>query len=240
MINEFVSKIIKIKRLPFDILIIRLERPKDFEFKSGQYISINIPSKGGIVRRPYSIASHTFKDYLELCVRKIQGGKGSEYLSKLKEGDEIKFFGPFGRFNYKGNKDDDVIFIAPGVSIAPVKSIIENLLEKGHKGKLILIRGARNEEDLPYEEKFKELKLKHENFEYYNILSRPKQKDFENKGHAQKFILKFLPENFFGDIYICGFFEMIEEIIKILENKGISKENVFNEGHFRYASKFEN
>ena len=165
---------------------------------------------------------------IELCVKNT-GGSGSKYLFSLKEGEEVEFLGPMGKFGVnKKLKNHDLIFIAVSTGIAPLKSMIFDLLESGFKKKIILIKSARHEEDMLYDEEFSVLKEKYSNFEFHNILSQPKEKT-ENKGYVQDFIEKFTPKNFDGDFYICGLSPMINAVKEILDSRGVKEDRIFYE-----------
>jgi ferredoxin-NADP reductase len=59
-------------------------------FQAGQFISIVIPGAGPSgkdLRRAYSIASGPENEGMQLCVKLVEGGPGTQYLYKLREGD---------------------------------------------------------------------------------------------------------------------------------------------------------
>ena len=97
------------------------------------------------------------------------------------------------------------------------------------KKRIILIKGFRSEKSSLYDEEFSKLADRHENFEFCNILSRPENSAFENKGYVQDFLEKYLPENFSGHVYICGLSPMINAVSEKLVSMGIPKERIFYE-----------
>src|SRR5690606_32215935 len=75
-----------------------------FYFQGGQYISIVVPGagpNGRDLRRAYSIASSPDTRPVELCVKGVEGGPGSNYLNELKVGDTFRGYAPYGDFTYK-------------------------------------------------------------------------------------------------------------------------------------------
>jgi len=102
-------------------------------------------------------------------------------------------------------------------------------LKKGFSNKIILLKGFVNENEILYDEEFLELQAKYKNFEFHNVLSNPKNKKFENKGHVQDFLDKYIQENFQGDYYLCGLSKMIDNVTKKLENMGFKKDRIFFE-----------
>jgi len=229
MIKEFKSEILETINLSSDVKSIKIKRPKDFDFKAGQYVSISFSLKETKLRKPYSIASSpNEKEFLEICIKRI--GKVSNYICDLKKGDNVELFGPAGTFVINEPfKQKDLIFIATGTGIGPFKSMISFLLENNFQNKIILIKGFRYEGGILYDKEFQELKNKYNNFEFYNVLSKPKNQNFENKGHVQNFLDKYLAKNFSGNIYLCGLSIMIEQTAEKLIGKGIPTEQIFYE-----------
>lgn len=226
MISVFNSKVLEIKNLPGEVKILQLSVPDNFSFRAGQYVSISVPIDGKKLRRPYSIASSpSKKKSIELCI-KIVNGLASNYVKTLSEGDEIELFGPAGKFILFGDSlQRDIVFVAVGTGITPFISMINQLLETGFKNKIILIKGFRHEENILYDKELEKLKEKHKNFEFHNVLSRPKNLNFKNKGYVQDFLEKFIPNKKNSDIYICGLSPMINSVkekaldLKIPENR---------------------
>ena len=229
-IRIFESKILEIKSLNPSVKYLKFSLPKDFEFKAGQYISLSVFADGKKFRTPYSLATIPGNKFAEFCIKLVENGKSSNFIKTLKKGDEIELFGPAGKFIIDENsKNKDLIFISAGTGISTFMSMIPSLLEGGFKNKLIFLKGFKTEENILYDKEFKELESKYKNFSFYNILSSPKNKNFKNKGYVQNFLDKFIPKNFQGDFYICGLSEMIDIVVKKLENKGVKENRIFFE-----------
>ncbi|MBI2043264.1 FAD-dependent oxidoreductase [Candidatus Pacearchaeota archaeon] len=229
MISVFSSEVLEIKNLEGNVKILKLFVPENFVFKAGQYVSISVPFHGKKLRRPYSIASPPGKNgFIELCI-KIVDGLASNYVKTLSEGDEIELFGPLGKFVFEeSSKNKDVVFVSAGTGVTPFVSMIPNLLENGFKNKIILIKGFRYEENILYDKEFSELRKKCSNFEFHDVLSRPKNPAYKNKGYVQDFLEKFVPkEN--CDIYICGLSPMINSVKEKSLSLGIPENRIFFE-----------
>tara|TARA_Y100000296_G_scaffold74291_1_gene92645 strand:+ start:2988 stop:3692 length:705 start_codon:yes stop_codon:yes gene_type:complete len=229
-VKIFKSKILEEKYLSQDVKCLKLSIPKDFKFEPGQYLSLSYYFNGKKFRSPYSIASTPNKKFIEFCIKLIDKRKSSNFIKTLKKGDKVELFGPIGKFTIdKNSKNNDLIFICVGTGIAPFASMIHFLLKKGFKKKIILLKGFRNENEIIYEKEFIQLQKKYKNFEFYNILSQPKNKNFKDKGYVQNFLDKYIPKNFDGDFYICGLSKMINSVVKKLKEKGIIKKRIFFE-----------
>ena len=87
-------------------------------FEAGDLVGILPP--GSDVPRYYSLASGAREGFLEICVRKQQGGLCSEFLHALAPGDAVEaFIRPNPEFR-PGRGRDPVILIGAGTGIAPL------------------------------------------------------------------------------------------------------------------------
>ena len=230
MILTFESDVLDIKELKGNVKILKLSVPENFDFHAGQYVSISIPFEGKKLRRPYSIALPPGKKgFIELCVKIIDSGIASNYIGNLRKGGRIELFGPAGKFVIEEiSKNKDIVFVSAGTGITPFASMIPDLLKNGFKNKIISLKGFRYEENILYDEEFSELSKKHPNLKFHNILSRPKNPNYGNKGYVQDFLKKYLPNNS-CDVYICGLSPMINAVKEKALELGIPEERIFYE-----------
>ena len=229
-VDIFSSKILGIKDLTKDVKKILLSVPSGFEFKPGQYLSLSvINNKGQRIRKPFSIANKPkgVNDFIEFCVKIIPGGLASEFIKKLKIGEDVELFGPAGRFVIN-SYEKDLIFIASGVGIAPFMSMIPDLLHNGFQKRIILLKSARTEEDSLYDKELDALTKMHSNFEFYNIFSNPKDKELD-WGYLQDFLEEYVPEDFKGNFFLCGLEQMIIDVKAQLSAMNFKEEQIFTE-----------
>ena len=229
-IIEHQSNILFTKNLNPSVKHIFLEVPEAFEFEPGQFINIEIPSERRKIKRSYSICSSPMeKRRIEICVKRIIGGPGSSFLFELSDGDSIYFVGPIGGFTIKEeSKMKDILFISTGTGIGPFRSMIPYLLEKGFSNKIILFAGYHSEEEILFDEEFKEMTKDYKNFNYKPIVSKPISQGYiGDKGYVQDLIKDHFLHDFKGDFYICGLSEMIKDVCSILSACGVESKRVY-------------
>lgn len=225
------SNILDIKKLQIEKMIfhtrdlfeIYLERG-DIDFSPGDYVSIY--TGDGATSREYSISSGINDPHLGFLIKHILGGIVTEYLQHRKEGDLIGISLPVGSFCpglQHGN--NDFIFIATGTGIAPFLSYIKSY---PHKPPRKVLYGVRKFEEAVGKDIFDkicptELAVSRENLP--GIYS----------GHVTGLLnqLHFSPQTHF---YLCGLDAMIEEITKLLREKGINRDNIHHEIFFHASS----
>ena len=225
------AKVIEKKVLTHDVFELHLETQEPFAFEAGQFITIKIcDSDPKPCFRAYSISSAPSGNTFELCIKEVPNGRGSCWLNTLKAGDEIEFIGPNGKFNFTSDSSKRLLFIATGTGIAPLKSIVEEQLNKGNKQQIHLYFGVRHIKDVFYKEHFKELAKTYENFSFNLTLSQPEDESWKgNEGRVTSLLesLEIDPDN--TSAYICGLKAMIESVHEILLKKGLSEESIHHE-----------
>ncbi len=111
------------------IVVIKFRFPPTarFDYLPGQYVDLNF--KG--VKRSYSIANAKEKNQvLELHIRKVENGQMSGLIfGELKEDQLMRIEGPKGTFFIRDNVRP-LILVAGGTGIAPVKAILEELINR--------------------------------------------------------------------------------------------------------------
>lgn len=91
----------------------------------GQFVQLFIP---GVGEAPFSVSSSpTDEGPFELCIRKV--GKVTKEIHDLEIGDKVGIRGPFGEVcDIDTFSDNDVLFIAGGIGLAPLRSMINYVL----------------------------------------------------------------------------------------------------------------
>lgn len=148
---DYVPKLATIvKKVPMTanetLLEIRLNDGSDLGHKPGQFVEISV---FGIGEAPISLSSPpTKKGTFELCVRKV--GNVTSKLHTLNVGDEIGVRGPFGTgFDADFLKGKDLLFIAGGLGIAPLRSLFNYVLDnRKDYGNVILLYGCKEPREL--------------------------------------------------------------------------------------------
>lgn len=212
----------------FQYLHIELREPHELEFQAGQYVSVEV---GGGERRSYSIASApSMKHAVELCVDITPGGKGSEYVKNLRPGSEVSFLAPLGVFIIKPEdlvKEKKLLFVATGTGIAPLRSMILDLLrDKKDARPLWLYWGLRFVEDMFWEEEFRQMHEFFTNFHFHLTLSKPPNHWPLCSGYVTNCLKNELKLGGEWGIYLCGSKEMVIDGSKLITEMGVPKEQV--------------
>lgn len=205
---------------------LELLNPHRIEFVAGQHVKLTLPESGE--KRNYSIASIPEMDHaVELLVDVGPGGLGSSFLSEAEFGVEVLFEGPIGEFQVaESNSEKELVFVAAGSGISPIRSMVLDLLEsRKDKRKIKLHWGLRLVEDMFWEEDFYELAKEHDGFEVDIVLSEQPVPEWKLcSGKVSDCLVNHRSEFDETGYYLCGNREMVGGVVKLLEEKGVNRE----------------
>jgi CDP-4-dehydro-6-deoxyglucose reductase, E3 len=221
------SKINLIEKLTDDVIrvVLRIPPKANFNFNSGQYVNL---IKGDITRS-YSISnSSDHKNQLEFFIKNYVNGLMSKYwFEEAKINDLIRIEGPVGTFFLRDSKVENIIFLATGTGIAPIKSIIEGLEElyQQHQNRVFwVIVGARYKDDLFWKPNSDKLNIK-----YIPVLSRQKKDWDGEKGYVQDIVLNEEIDLLNSQVYACGSNNMIKSAKELFLKNNLKEINFFSD-----------
>lgn len=178
-------------------------------FQAGQYINLFTTINGVETARPYAISScPTHRNYYDLTVKLVDGGFVTHYLlgDDVKVGQEFSATSPMGTFYHNPLfHGDNLVFLAGGSGGAPARSMIESILNRGLNIKFHLVYGNSFENDVIFEDTFRDLANQHENFTLTEVISRPTENYTGLTGHLnQNLLMDVLGDVTNKTFYICG------------------------------------
>jgi len=139
-----------IRRDTPDVKTFRVVSPdgkKPFEHIPGQCAMLSMP---GIGEALFSITSSpTNEEYLEFSIKKC--GCVTTWIHNIEPGQMVTLRGPYGNgFPVESDlKGKDLLFIAGGIGLAPLRSVINYCRDKRSEyGKITVVYGARSKDDL--------------------------------------------------------------------------------------------
>ena len=136
--SDFKGEILNIETVAKDVCKIDILSPLKTAI-AGQFISVLCPNT--TLRRPFSIAN--FENQTITILFKLKG-EGTNYLKKLKKGDNIDFLAPLGNgFTIENKKS---LLVGAGIGIAPMLFLKNTLDKKNIKN--YLITGFKSEEEI--------------------------------------------------------------------------------------------
>ena len=119
-------------------------------FQPGQFLTFEIPSNEGLLRRSYSISSSPAQPYaIDVTIKHLPGGKGSSWFhEEMSVGKDIAVHGPHGNFSIlQSNAQSKVALFAAGVGITPIMSMLNWLSHTKHDLDAVLVNRVHSHAD---------------------------------------------------------------------------------------------
>lgn len=198
---------------------------KPFEHMPGQCAMLSIPGVGEAL---FSITSSpTNREYMEFSIKKC--GCLTSWIHMLEPGQQITIRGPYGNgFPVETELcGKDLLFIAGGIGLAPLRSVINYCLDnRENYGKLQIIYGSRSKDDLvDYQEIIDEW-MKAENVEVNLTIDREQEGWDGHVGFVPNYVKELSPD--LGmTVLMCGPPIMIKFSLAGLKELGFTDTQVY-------------
>jgi ferredoxin-NADP reductase len=133
-----------------ETLTLRFERPDVYVFEPGQYFMLGVDTEAGEETKPFSHASAPADPYIEMTTR-VSGSTFKAALAAAAPGrTRVRLRGPAGRFGLEVGDAQAPVFLAGGVGITPVMSILRQADREGRELNASLIYGNAVGRCIPY------------------------------------------------------------------------------------------
>ena len=205
--------------------VVGLDGKKPFLHLPGQCAMVSIP---GVGESMFSITSSpTNEEYMEFSIKKC--GCVTEVIHALEVGSQITVRGPYGR-NFPVEEDflgKDMLFIAGGIGLAPLRSVINYVRHYREKsGKVVIVYGARSKDDLVDIEEIKSEWMNEKDFEVYLTIDREQEGWDGHVGFVPAYVKELgLDKNMTA--ILCGPPIMIKFTLAGLLELGFEKSRVY-------------
>jgi len=197
--------------------------------------------------RAYSMANHPAEgDIIMLNIRiatpppdrekggwmDVPPGIASSYVFSRKPGDKVTISGPFGEF-FIQETDREMVYIGGGAGMAPLRSHLYHLFHTLKTGRKVSYwYGARNPNEVFYEDHFRKIEEEFPNFTFHIAMSEPRPED--NWDGYVGFIHQVVYDHYLKDhpapedveYYLCGPPLMLGAALGMLDDLGIEEEMI--------------
>ena len=224
----YVGVVTEITQQTPDVKTFRVEAPgggKLFEHKPGQCAMLSVP---GISEAMISITSSpTNTEFMEFSVKKC--GCLTEWLHAMEVGQMITVRGPYGRHFpvYDELLGKDLLIIAGGIGLAPVRSVINYVRDNRDKfGTVDIVYGSRSKEDLVYYDEIVNEWMNTPGFNVHLTIDREQENWDGHVGFVPTYVKELNPD-LKKTVLMCGPPIMIKFTLGGLMELGFKKEQVY-------------
>lgn len=123
-----------------------------FNYKAGQFLSLEVNVGDRLLRRCYTISSSPSRPRaLSITVKRLELGRMSNWLfENMSVGGRAEVAGPFGEFHIERTANRKLLMLAAGSGITPIISMLRWMADVGDARDVIVINNVRSPTDLIY------------------------------------------------------------------------------------------
>lgn len=223
--KEYTVKITKVIQRTPKAVSIRMEKPDGFNYDPGQWALFSLEVNSGLETRPLSFSSSPTEEYLEFT-KGITKSSFSKAVGTCKPGDTVALKGPAGVLVYKGG-EPKVTFMAGGIGITPLRSMLKYLADTGDSGQKTLLYTTRNPEETAFIDEIRQWESKDPGLTLIQAYEQPP----EGWNGPVGFITNEMIEKNITDLdkqrfYVSGPPAMVRCVISCFADLNIPKEHV--------------
>ena len=207
----------------FDVLPEGSPDCHDISFTPGQVAVLEVEGAG---RCYFAIASAPEDDELEFLV-KLSNDPACKALYETKPGGAVRLVEIAGHgFDLKAQEGRDLVFVAMGTGVAPLRSALRTVLPRAEKyGQIVVLYGVRTPEDFCYRDETETWRAA--GVELRQVISRPDGYEWSGQtGYVQSLLDKVLPSLSDPVALVCGSRQMIEQTRDRLHEMGFEPERI--------------
>lgn len=211
-------------------LVLQLPAAAVVEFRPGQYLNILFDDGRA---RSFSMANADARSgRIELHVREVEGGRFTQAcLPHLQPGDQLQLDLPLGVFYWRERDWRPMVMVATGTGIAPIKAMLESLLDKEDCPPVSLYWGMNRPEDLYLAQEIATWTDRLCEFRFVPVLSHADEHWDGARGYVQEQVCRDVPDLSEHAVYLCGSPAMIEQAQAMFKQHGADE-------RFMYADAF--
>ncbi|GAA1574843.1 FAD-binding oxidoreductase [Actinomadura kijaniata] len=224
----WVAEVVEHDRRAPDLAVITLRTAQPLPYRAGQYVTVQT-ARWPRVWRPYSIANAPRSDgLLRLHVRAVPGGWVSGALVRhTRQGDTVSLGPAMGTMTLDPDGDRDLLLVAGGTGLSPLKAIAEQVIMAGRRRDVHLVVGARTERDLYDLPDLRLLESSYPSLRVVPVLSD--EPDSDGPRGPVSDALERLHDWDGHDAYVSGPADMIRRTVGELQRLGMPLERVHHD-----------
>ncbi|GAA3248627.1 FAD-binding oxidoreductase [Pseudonocardia petroleophila] len=146
---SWLGRVVGHRRVGWDLAVITVQTSEPIPYRAGQYLSVETPQRPRLWRYLSPANAPRPDGTLEFHVRAVNSGWVSRAIvAHSRVGDTWRIGPPMGRMSIDKESDRDLLMIAGGTGMAPLKALLEDLAAQPKRPRTQVFVGGRSWEDL--------------------------------------------------------------------------------------------
>jgi ferredoxin-NADP reductase len=192
-----------------------------FNYKPGQFLTLEIPTGSGVVYRTYTISSSPTRPHeITLTVKVHEESIGTRWMMDcLEPGMHLKAIGPAGEFTNSDSRADKFVFISAGSGVTPMMSMLTAMQDAECDIDIVFIHSARTVNEIIFRESLNDIASQCSGLDLHFVVSQPDVSEGW-EGHQGRIHLTMLqtmaPDLLEREVYCCGpqaFMDSVKEML---------------------------
>jgi sulfhydrogenase subunit gamma (sulfur reductase) len=223
------AHILDVERATPRSLWLRVALDAPFHYQAGQAVLVG--SASSEARRPYSVANGPHRSArdgrVELLVGLGEDGTPGPHLPVVDAGIPLILEGPFGSFVYPQDiRDGAVLFVAGGTGIAPLRAMLQELLDEGAAARASLLYSARTPDEFAFDGELRAL-ASAGRLRYHRTATREADATWHgDRGRISRAQLESLVEGPETLCFVCGPAALVHEVPRMLREIGVPLDRI--------------
>ena len=197
---------------------------EQFQYLPGQFAELSIAGAG---EAPISITSSPTQPHPEFCIKRM--GVVTRAIHNLSVGDTIGVRGPYGNtFPLETMEGKNIIFVAGGIGLAPLRSLIIYMLDAQHRSRykdITIIYGARSPGDLLFKRDLKQW-AERQDVVYHETVDKADETYRGKEGFVPQLLEEVAPKPANAIALTCGPPIMIKYVLQGLTKLGFTPDQI--------------
>ena len=200
-------------------VILKGERLEDLNARPGQFFRLQFQTRSlRWVANPYSLSAAPHPNFLRFTIKNL--GDHSAAVARLRPGTKVRAEGPYGAFTEDKARLPQVLLIAAGVGITPIRALFETL-----PGRLTLLYRAGSDREIIFRDELEDIARDRGARLVYLVGSRRRH----GKTLTPRGLMNLVPELKAHDVYLCGPEPMQQAVIAALRGAGVPGSHIHHE-----------
>lgn len=182
---------------------------RQFKFKAGQFITLELPVPGGPLYRTYTISSSPSRPKsLTITIKAQSDSIGTRWiLDNMRPGMTLKATGPAGHFTREEHPAPKYLFISAGSGITPMMSMTAEIYDAGRSCDIVFVNCARRPSEIIFRQRLEHMATRFDGLDLKWVVDGhdPYQPWTGYQGRFNQLMLGLMaPDYLEREVFCCG------------------------------------